>query len=49
MVIEKLKMCNETESIRQRTPLHKDLSTTMIYPHVLNKCGHGARSPVDEL
>jgi site-specific recombinase XerC len=28
---------------------HKDVSTTMIYTHVLNKGGKGVRSPVDEL
>jgi site-specific recombinase XerD len=28
---------------------HKDVSTTMIYTHVLNKGGHGVRSPVAEL
>ena len=28
---------------------HKDVSTTMIYTHVLNKGGGGVRSPVDEL
>lgn len=28
---------------------HKDVSTTMIYTHVLNKAGHGVRSPVDGL
>jgi len=28
---------------------HKDVSTTMIYTHVLNKGGRGVRSPVDEL
>ena len=26
---------------------HSDVSTTMIYTHVLNKGGHGVRSPVD--
>jgi len=26
---------------------HKDVSTTMIYTHVLNKGGHGVRSPAD--
>lgn len=26
---------------------HKDVSTTMIYTHVLNKRGHGVRSPID--
>jgi len=33
----------------QELPGHKDVSTTMIYTHVLNKGGHGVRSPVDEL
>jgi integrase len=28
---------------------HKDLSTTMIYAHVLNRGGRGVRSPVDRL
>lgn len=28
---------------------HKDVSTTMIYAHVLNKGGHGVRSPFDGL
>ena len=28
---------------------HKDVSTTKIYTHVLNKGGHGVRSPVDGL
>jgi len=28
---------------------HKDVSTTMIYTHVLNKGGQGVRSPVDDL
>lgn len=27
---------------------HKDLGITMIYTHVLNKGGHGVRSPVDD-
>ena len=27
---------------------HKDVSTTMIYTHVLSKGGHGVRSPVDD-
>src|SRR3990172_1313003 len=26
---------------------HKDVSTTMIYTHVLSKGGHGVRSPID--
>jgi integrase len=28
---------------------HQDVSTTMIYTHVLNKGGHGVRSPLDAL
>jgi site-specific recombinase XerC len=28
---------------------HKDVGTTMMYTHVLNKSGHGVRSPVDGL
>ncbi|MFA5843869.1 MAG: integron integrase [Coriobacteriia bacterium] len=28
---------------------HKSLSTTMIYTHVLNKGGHGVKSPMDAL
>lgn len=28
---------------------HKDVSTTMMYTHVLNKGGHGVRSPLDGL
>jgi len=28
---------------------HKDVSTTMIYTHVLNKGGKGVQSPLDRL
>lgn len=28
---------------------HKDVRTTMVYTHVLNKGGRGVRSPIDEL
>jgi len=28
---------------------HKDVSTTMIYTHVLNKSGKGVLSPLDRL
>ena len=28
---------------------HKDVRTTMIYTHVLNRGGHGVRSPIDGL
>ena len=28
---------------------HKDVSTTMIYTHVLNKGGRGVQSPLDAL
>jgi site-specific recombinase XerD len=27
---------------------HRDVSTTMIYTHVLNRGGRGVRSPLDE-
>jgi site-specific recombinase XerD len=26
---------------------HADISTTMIYTHVLNRCGRGVRSPLE--
>ena len=28
---------------------HNNVKTTMIYTHVLNKGGHGVRSPIDGL
>jgi site-specific recombinase XerD len=28
---------------------HRDVSTTMIYTHVLNRGGRGVRSPLDQL
>lgn len=28
---------------------HRDVSTTMIYTHVLNRGGRGVRSPLDRL
>ena len=28
---------------------HSDVSTMMIYTHVLNKGGHGVRSPLDRV
>jgi len=28
---------------------HKDLKTTMVYSHVLNRGGHGVKSPADTL
>jgi len=28
---------------------HKDVKTTMVYTHVLNRGGRGVRSPVDSL
>ena len=28
---------------------HRDVSTTMVYTHVLNRGGHGVRSPLDTL
>ena len=31
----------------QEPPGHKDVSTTMIYTHVLNRGGRGVVSPLD--
>ena len=28
---------------------HKEVSTTMVYTHVLNRAGRGVRSPLDTL
>jgi len=32
-----------------KLPTHKDVKTTMIYTHVLNRGGKGVKSPVDDL
>ncbi len=52
--MEQLRQANLLESrydIRTIQELlgHKDVGTTMIYTHVLNKGGHVVRSPVDGL
>ena len=33
----------------QELPGHRDVSTTMIYTHLLNRGGRGVRSPADRL
>lgn len=35
--------------IIQKPPDHKDVTTSLVYTHALNKGGHGVRSPVDAL
>ena len=34
---------------RTRLLRHKDVRTTMVYTHVLNKIGHGEWTPMDRL
>jgi site-specific recombinase XerD len=38
-----------TRRTTQEALSRKDVSTTMIYTHVLNRGGKGVRSPVDSL
>jgi Phage integrase, N-terminal SAM-like domain len=38
-----------TSFLMQELLVHADVSTTMIYTHVLNKGGRGVKSPLDRL
>lgn len=49
LVISRLNVNGELGETEGGGRGHKDVSTTMIYTHVLNKGGHGVRSPVDGL
>ena len=46
-----LSACDAQAGIRtvQELPGHRDVSTTMVYTHVLNRGGRGVRSPADKL
>jgi len=38
-----------THSNVQQQKRHRDVNTTMIYCHVLNRDGRGVRSPLDRM
>jgi hypothetical protein len=44
----RLRLCKQERRLDETFPLgQKDVRTTMIYTHVLNKGGRGVRSPLD--
>ena len=40
---------NNTPYSVKKPSRHKDVKTTMVYTHVLNRGGKGVKSPVDDL